>query len=108
MNCDRHPRPEPSEVDLALDEPRSRLDSWKEIASYLGRSEKTVRRWEKSEELPVHRLRHEKPSSVYAYSRELDGWREARNAVIKRDGSFNETPSEDFEMPKPPLKGEGL
>ena len=37
-----------------------RLDSWKEIAAYLNRSERTVRRWEASEELPVHRLQHDK------------------------------------------------
>lgn len=55
-----------------------RLDSWKEIASYLNRSERTVRRWETSEELPVHRLQHDKRGSVYAYTRELDAWRESR------------------------------
>jgi len=51
-----------------------RLDSWKEIASYLNRSEKTVRRWEENEGLPVRRLLHEKRGSVYAYSDELDIW----------------------------------
>jgi len=33
-----------------------RLESWKEIALYLGRDVTTVRRWEKREGLPVHRL----------------------------------------------------
>jgi TolB-like protein/Tfp pilus assembly protein PilF len=60
-----------------------RLDSWKEIASYLGRSEKTARRWEETEGLPVHRLLHEKRGSVYAYAGELDTWREARRAATK-------------------------
>lgn len=55
-----------------------RLDSWKEIAAYLGRSQKTVQRWEETQELPVHRLLHEKRGSVYAYTRELDAWREGR------------------------------
>jgi len=40
--------------------PEDRLDSWKEIAAYLDRSERTVRRWESSEGLPVHRREHEK------------------------------------------------
>ena len=57
---------------------RGRLDLWKEIASYLNRSEKTVRRWEESEGLPVHRLLHEKRSSVYAYTDELDAWWKSR------------------------------
>jgi TolB-like protein/Tfp pilus assembly protein PilF len=56
----------------------TRLDSWKEIASWLNRSEKTVRRWEETEGLPVHRLLHDKRSSVYAYSGELQTWRESR------------------------------
>jgi TolB-like protein/Tfp pilus assembly protein PilF len=56
-----------------------RLDSWKEIACYLRRSEKTVRRWEENEGLPVHRLLHEKRGSVYAYSRELEIWFKSRS-----------------------------
>jgi Tol biopolymer transport system component len=54
------------------------LGSWKEIASYLKRGERTVRRWEKVEGLPVHRHVHEKTASVYAYSGELDAWVQSR------------------------------
>ena len=54
------------------------LESWKEIAAYLQRDVSTVRRWEKSEELPVHRHRHNARSSIYAYPGELDAWRAAR------------------------------
>jgi serine/threonine-protein kinase len=56
-------------------ESADRLDSWKEIAVYLGRSVRTVRRWEESEGLPVHRHLHEKAGSVYAFRPELDAWR---------------------------------
>src|SRR5258707_12986877 len=59
-----------------------RLDSWKEIAAYLNRSERTVRRWEEREGLPVHRLVHDKRGSVYAYKRELDEWW-TRGATVK-------------------------
>jgi hypothetical protein len=51
-----------------------RLDSWKSIANYLNRSVRTVRRWESTEDLPVHRHRHKKGFSVYAYQVELDAW----------------------------------
>jgi TolB-like protein/Tfp pilus assembly protein PilF len=71
--------------------PRRRLDLWKEIASYLNRSEKTVRRWEESEGLPVHRLLHEKRSSVYAFTDELDAWLKSRNL---QDGANAEPPDE--------------
>jgi tetratricopeptide (TPR) repeat protein len=53
-----------------------RLESWKEIAAYLGRDVTTVRRWEKREGLPVYRLQHGKLGSVYAYTLELDAWRD--------------------------------
>src|ERR1700757_3683996 len=53
-----------------------RLESWKEIASYLGRNVTTVRRWEKREGLPVYRLQHSKLGSIYAYTSELDVWRD--------------------------------
>src|SRR5271166_228855 len=55
-----------------------RLDSWKEIATYLGRDVTTVQRWERQEGMPVHRHLHHKRGSVYALSSELDGWRQSR------------------------------
>jgi TolB-like protein/Flp pilus assembly protein TadD len=55
-----------------------RLESWKEIAAYLGRDVTTVRRWEKREGLLVHRLHHSRLGSVYAYTAELDAWRDKR------------------------------
>jgi len=55
-----------------------KLDSWKEIADYLDREVRTVQRWEKSENLPVHRHEHQKKSTVYAFTSELDDWRKNR------------------------------
>src|SRR6266702_6568981 len=54
--------------------PDRKLVSWKEIASYLGREVRTVQRWERTEGLPVHRHEHQKKSTVYAYTSELDEW----------------------------------
>jgi hypothetical protein len=59
-----------------------RLESWKEIAAYLSRDERTVRRWEKREGLPVHRHVHQKQATVYAYRSELDSWRQARGTGL--------------------------
>lgn len=50
-----------------------RLGSWKSIAAYLNRDERTVRRWEK-EGLPVHRHVHARKASIYAYASEIDQW----------------------------------
>ena len=63
---------------IGTDAQGRRLESWKEIAAYLGRDVTTVRRWEKLEGLPVHRLQHNRLGSVYAYSVELDAWRNER------------------------------
>src|SRR5215510_3827293 len=63
--------------------PAGRLDSWKEFAAYLNRSERTVRRWEDKEGLPVHRHQHDKRGSVYGYRWELDAWRQSRQQLLE-------------------------
>ena len=60
--------------------PEDRLDSWKEIASYLSRDVTTVQRWEKREGMPVHRHLHDSVGSVYASRVELDAWARSRNS----------------------------
>ena len=57
---------------------RSRLDSWKEIAAYLGRGIRTVQRWEREEGLPVHRLPHAERGTVFADPTELSKWWQSR------------------------------
>src|SRR5215471_8696212 len=54
--------------------PERRLDSWKEIASFLSRDERTVRRWEKEHALPVHRIPGGAKGRVFAYESELREW----------------------------------
>jgi len=61
--------------------PDKKLVSWKEIASYLGREVRTVQRWEGTEGLPVHRHEHQKKSTVYAFTSELDEWFKNRQPV---------------------------
>jgi len=58
-----------------------RLDSWKEIAAFLGRDEQTVQRWEKDRALPVHRFPGSEDGRVYAYTEELSRWRETLAAI---------------------------
>lgn len=55
-----------------------RLESWKQIAAYLGKSERTVRRWQVTEGLPVHRHMHQQRGSVWAYESELNAWMNLR------------------------------
>jgi hypothetical protein len=50
------------------------LNSWKEVAQYLGRGVRTVQRWEHDLGLPVRRPRGKSRSAVIAFREELDGW----------------------------------
>jgi len=61
--------------------PQKTLESWKQIAAYLERSERTVRRWEATEGLPVHRREHEKQDTVFAYKHELEAWSRLRTKL---------------------------
>jgi TolB-like protein/Tfp pilus assembly protein PilF len=63
-----------------------KLESWKEIATYLNRGVRTVQRWEQEEELPVRRLHHDKLGSVYAFRQELDAWLVARGGKLRAAG----------------------
>jgi hypothetical protein len=56
-----------------------RLDTWKEIASYLNRNVRTVQRWEAFESMPVHRHLHAKSGSIHAFRSELDAWQSGRS-----------------------------
>jgi TolB-like protein len=67
-----------SEQESANNKSEGRLESWGEIAGYLGRDIRTVQRWEHDLGLPVQRLRTAKQGQVYASKAELDRWREQR------------------------------
>ena len=75
-----------------------RLDSWKEIASYLKRDVTTVQRWEKREGMPVHRHQHDRMGSVYALRAELDAWMRGRNLRIEQQNGDN------VQSPDPPAR----
>jgi hypothetical protein len=52
------------------------LTSWKEIANYLGKSVRTVQRWESDAELPVRRPLNKARGVVSASPEEIDAWLE--------------------------------
>jgi tetratricopeptide (TPR) repeat protein len=51
-----------------------RLTSWKEIAAFVGRDERTAKRWEESRGLPVRRVPGKGRASVFAYTDEIEAW----------------------------------
>ena len=62
---------------------KKRLDSWKEIAAFFGRDERTVKRWEKERRLPVYRVPGSARGGVFAYSEELAEWLKAPNLTFE-------------------------
>jgi eukaryotic-like serine/threonine-protein kinase len=75
--------------------PRTRLDSWKEIAQYFGRYERTVQRWELKWGLPVHRLPKAKSGGVFAYTDELDAWMTQTSALAESEPEEHEAVGKD-------------
>ena len=55
-------------------QPRTILNSWKEIASYIGRGVRTVQRYEMRLGFPVHRPAGTSRCSVLAFSDEVEAW----------------------------------
>jgi TolB-like protein len=64
-----------------------RLDSWKEIAAFLGRAERTVKRWETERGLPVHRVPGGGRSAIFAYANELADWLKGRSEELDAEDS---------------------
>jgi hypothetical protein len=58
---------------------RKILNGWKEIAAHLGRSPRTVQRWEFTHGMPVHRPTNTKRSAVSAFSDEIEAWMSRTN-----------------------------
>jgi TolB-like protein len=74
-----------------------KLVSWKEIASHLGRETRTVQRWEKTEGLPIRRHEHQKSSTVYAYTNDLDEWFKRRQPVDDPEADATFVPEPDVD-----------
>lgn len=70
-----------------------RLDSWKEIAAFFGRAERTVKRWETERGLPIHRVPGIGRSSVFAYSEELSEWLKGRGDDLDADDPAKPEPA---------------
>jgi TolB-like protein len=85
---------------MNIGNPIDRLDSWKEIASYLRRDVRTVQRWEKKEGLPVYRHLHDKLGSIYAYRNELTEWFTTRqqSGATLASGNRDEAPADKIKL----------
>src|SRR5262249_33579703 len=68
------------------------LNSWKEIAVYMGRGVRTVQRWEGDSGLPVQRLGRGRRAPVFAHAKDIDDWLQRRfGSDGKLRGRLNHT-----------------
>lgn len=67
----------------------TRLNGWKDIATYLDRGVRTVQRWEKDFGLPVRRLGPGRGEGVFAFTHEIDAWQATSQAAHARRDSQN-------------------
>jgi hypothetical protein len=58
------------------------LQSWKEISAYVGRTERTLQRWETQFGFPVHRPSGKSRSSVMALSQEIQEWTRGKPSLV--------------------------
>ena len=72
-----------------------RLSSWKSIAAFLGRDERTAQRWERHRKLPVHRVPGQR-GTVFAYRDELVSWMHGN--PLKPAGET--PPAESIDLPQ--------
>jgi tetratricopeptide (TPR) repeat protein len=81
------------------------LDGWKAIAEHLGKTERTVQRWEKSKGLPVRRLQAESPEEqprVFAYKSEVDFWWKNHQTKLKQTVEKEDVEEETAVATTPP------
>ena len=76
-----------------------RLQSWKEIAAFFNRDERTIRRWETQRGLPVHRVPGGTRGAIYAYTAELDVWLKQPDAADETEGASAELSRPEPETP---------
>lgn len=59
------------------------LQSWKQIANYVGRTERTVQRWEREFGFPIRRPSGKTRSAVMALVSEIEEWTRGKPSLIE-------------------------
>ena len=86
-----------AERDANLQTSRDVLAGWKEVAAFLGRSVRTVQRWEKQMGLPVRRLKSKVRTVPYALRSELAGWLNEYGVLVRSEAEGG------LRAPPPPM-----
>jgi len=86
-----------------------KLHGWKEIAAHVGKTPRSLQRYEKEYALPVHRLNLKKGQTVWAYRHELDEWLlsldQAKAASVALDEDPPGATEDDRTLDEPDTRG---
>jgi hypothetical protein len=63
--------------------PTTVLQSWKQIAAYVGRTERTIQRWEQEFGFPIHRPAGKSRSAVMALAQEIQEWTREKPSLVE-------------------------
>lgn len=85
-----------------------RLNGWKEIAAYFGKDERTVKRWEAQNGLPVHRLPGGNRGTVFADVAELEHWLVGHRTTADAAGADTPQPAVTGPAARPVSRGTGI
>lgn len=69
------------------------LQTWKEISDYVGRTERTLQRWEQQFGFPVHRASGKARGSVMALEHEIQEWTRGRPSLVQIRSSARLNPA---------------
>ncbi len=89
------------------------LNTWKEIARYVGRSARTIQRWERDLGFPIHRPSGREGGAVLAIPSEIDQWvqkapiRDLQNSATPIASPPREVTKEHAGVPDGVIRGEG-
>jgi Tfp pilus assembly protein PilF len=78
---------------------KDHLQGWKDIAAYLARDERTVKRWEKQRGLPVRRIPGGGRANVYILVPEIDAWLAATKSSEQTPDTEETSALELFSQP---------
>lgn len=59
------------------------LQSWKQIANYIGRTERTIQRWEREFGFPIRRPSGKARSAVMALVSEIEEWTRGKPSLVE-------------------------
>jgi hypothetical protein len=80
-----------------------RLNSWKEIGSFIDRDERTAMRWAKLHGMPVHHSPGGSHARVYAYRSEVSAWVQLQDHAIAAEAHSSPATSGHNGPPSRPL-----